>query len=329
MNLSEQMRSPGGQITRVYRGLDGLPADFGPSAVAIGNFDGVHLGHRAILRQVRALADGHGWKASALTFDPHPTRVVAPERAPKLMTTPDQRAGWMADAGIEQVVILPFSLETARLTPEAFAEQLLAERMRARAVLVGENFRFGCRQAGDVRTLASLGQRLGFAVEIVPAVRFRGRVVSSSSIRSLVLAGQIALANRLLARPYSIEGRHISGRGVGSKQTVPTINIETDAEVIPARGVYATRANGFDAVTNIGYRPTFGSSDRLSIETFLLGDAARFGEPASIVLEFLARLRDERKFDSPEALKARIQFDVRAAQRFFRRSKAICPPANS
>jgi riboflavin kinase / FMN adenylyltransferase len=308
---------------RVYRSLAQLPADFGPSAVTIGNFDGVHLGHQAILRRLRTLAGEHGWKASALTFDPHPTKIVAPERAPKLMMTPEQRAQAMGEAGVWQVLILPFDAATARLTPEAFAEDLLARRMGARAVLVGENFRFGCRQAGDVATLRALGERLGFIVDVVEAVRFRGQVVSSSAIRGLISSGRIALANRMLGRPYAIEGRIVSGRGLGSKKTVPTLNMETGAEVIPARGVYVTEADGEDAVTNIGYRPTFGEDGRLSIETFLLG-APPPADPATLTLRFLARLRDERKFESPEELRARILFDARAAARYFRRSKAVC-----
>jgi riboflavin kinase/FMN adenylyltransferase len=313
---------------RIYRRLEHLPGDFGPSAVTIGNFDGVHLGHQAILRRLCGLAAEHGWKASALTFDPHPTKIVAPERAPSLLMTPERRAQAMAEAGVRQVLILPFDAAIARLAPEAFAEDLLARRMGARAVLVGENFRFGCRQAGNVATLRALGERLGFMVEIVNAVRFRGQVVSSSAIRGLVSAGRVGLANRLLGRPYEIPGRVVSGRGVGSKQTVPTLNVETDAEVIPARGVYATLADGADAVTNIGYRPTFGESDRLSIETFLLA-APPDNRRAALTLRFLARLREERKFESPEALKARILFDVRAAERYFRRSKAICRPGVS
>jgi riboflavin kinase/FMN adenylyltransferase len=168
-------------------------------------------------------------------------------------------------------------------------------------------------------------------VEIVPAVRFRGQVVSSSSIRALISGGRVALAKRLLGRPYALEGRVVAGRGVGSKQTVPTLNLETNAEVIPARGVYATRANGMDAVTNIGYRPTFGENEQLSIETFLLGIDSQDPRTAAtqLTVEFLARLREERKFDSPEALKKRILFDAHSAGRYFRRSQAICPSADS
>jgi riboflavin kinase / FMN adenylyltransferase len=323
---------------RIYRSLAELPPDFGPSAVTIGNFDGVHLGHCEILRRVKALADARGWKASVLTFDPHPTKVVAPERTPKLMTTPERRTGLMAAAGVEQILILPFDRGIAQWTPDQFVRQLLVERMGARAVLVGDNFRFGCRQAGNTRTLETLGRELNFEVEIAPAVTCRGQVVSSSGMRNLLCAGRIGLANRFLGRPYALEGDVVSGRGVGQKQTVPTLNLATECEVIPARGVYVTRTQDLDSarawtsVTNIGYRPTFGESDLLSIESFLL-DPLTGDAPHRIRVEFLARLRSERQFESPEALKAQILRDVRAAQNYFRRTQAWiaskCPPAIS
>src|SRR5215831_11655273 len=170
---------------KIYRSLADAPQDFGPSALTIGNFDGVHFGHRRILRRLKQIADEHSWKASVLTFNPHPTRVVAPERAPHLMTSPDRRAELMQEEGIEQVLILPFTGEIAQLSPEQFVRDLLVGRLNARAVLVGDNFRFGNRQAGNIRVLAELGQRLGFETEIVPAVKCRGRVVSSSGIREL------------------------------------------------------------------------------------------------------------------------------------------------
>jgi len=323
---------------RVYRSLTELPPDFGPSAVTIGNFDGVHRGHCEILRRVKALADARGWKPSVLTFDPHPTKVVAPERSPKLMTTPDRRAALMAAAGMEQILILPFDRAIAQWSPDEFARQLLAERLGARAVLVGDNFRFGCRQAGDTRTLEALGLKLGFAVEIASTVSCRGQVIGSSGIRSLICAGKIGWANRFLGRPYALEGEVVSGRGVGARETVPTLNLATDSEVIPARGVYVTRTHDLDSarawtsVTNVGYRPTFGESDQLSIESFLLEPLT--GEtPRRIRVEFLARLRGERKFDSAESLKAQIMRDVRAAQSYFRRTQtwiaSTCPPAIS
>jgi riboflavin kinase/FMN adenylyltransferase len=267
----------------------------------------------------------------------------------------------MAAAGVEQILILPFDRGIAQWSPEEFVKQLLIGRLGARAVLVGDNFRFGCRQAGDTRTLEALGGQLGFEVEIAPAVTCRGQVVSSSGIRSLLCAGRIGLANRFMGRPYALEGEVVSGRGVGSKQTVPTLNLATSGEVIPARGVYVTRTRDLDSarawtsVTNVGYRPTFGESDQLSIESFLLDpqdapltpvpltpDASTISPltpvplttgpltapftgdaPGRIRVEFLARLRSERQFESPEALKAQILRDVRNTQSYFRRTRAL------
>ena len=312
---------------RIYRSLDEVPADFGPCALTIGNFDGIHFGHRRILRQVVALAAARGWKSAVLTFDPHPTRVVAPDRTPVLLTAPLHRAELMSQEGIEEVLILPFTAELARLSPEDFVRQLLVERLGVRAVLVGHNFCFGYRQSGNVRLLGELGARLGFETDMVPAVDWRGRAVSSSGIRGLLNAGRVSLAARLLQRPYGLDGAVVEGRGVGSKQTVPTLNMVPDAGLVPATGVYLTRAidlaggRQWNAITNIGYRPTFGSSDQLSIETFLLDpfDGVR---PDRIRLEFLWRVRDERKFDSPAALKEQILRDVRVAERYFRRTRA-------
>jgi riboflavin kinase/FMN adenylyltransferase len=312
---------------RIYHSLDETPADFGPSALTIGNFDGVHYGHRRILRRLRAIAESRGWKASVLTFDPHPTRVVAPDRSPRLMTSPEQRAELMREEGIEQVLILPFTAELARLSPEEFVRQIVAGRLGARAVLVGDNFRFGHKHAGDVKLLSELGRELGFVTEVVPAVSCRGRIVSSSGIRELVAAGQVSLAARLLQHAYGIEGDVVSGRGVGSRQTVPTLNLATDAQLVPGGGVYITRTRDLDSarewssITNIGYRPTFGASDERTIETFLL-DPFDGETPRRIRVEFLRRVREERKFDSPEALRAQILKDVRVAQSWFRRTRA-------
>lgn len=312
---------------KIYRSLEEAPNDFGPSALTIGNFDGVHFGHRRILRRLKALADEHGWKASVLTFDPHPACVVAPERAPLLMTSPLRRAQLMEEEGIEQVLILPFTRDLAMQSPEDFVRHLLVERLGAKAVLVGDNFRFGHKHAGDIRVLAALGQKLGFETEIVPAVTCRGRVVSSSGIRETILTGRVSLAARLLQHPYGLEGDVVSGRGVGSRETVPTLNLATTAELIPARGVYVTCTRDlesnreWDSITNIGYRPTFGASDQLTIETFLL-DPLQGETPRRICVDFLWRVRDERRFDAPEALKAQILKDVRTAQSYFRRVRA-------
>ncbi|HLI84152.1 MAG TPA: bifunctional riboflavin kinase/FAD synthetase [Bryobacteraceae bacterium] len=315
---------------RIYRSLAGTPADFGPSVLTIGNFDGVHLGHRRILERAVALGAERGWKPSALTFDPHPTRVVAPERTPRLLTTAERRAELMAELGIEQVLILPFTREIAELSPEQFARDIVAGKLGAKAVLVGENFHFGRRQSGNVQTLEALGRQLGFATETIPTAHCRGRTVSSSAIRDALERGQVALAARLLQHPYALDGDVVRGQGIGSKQTVPTLNLQTAAEVIPARGVYLTRtcelAPGLDrqrqwnSITNVGYRPTFGAANELTVETFLL-DRLEGTPPARIRVEFLCRVRDERKFESPEALKAQILRDVRVAQNYFRRRR--------
>jgi riboflavin kinase/FMN adenylyltransferase len=238
----------------------------------------------------------------------------------------------MEEEGIDQVLILPFTHELAMLTPEEFAERLLVKALEARAVLVGDNFRFGHRHAGNVALLAELGRKFGFATEIVPAVAWRGRVVSSSAIRQTIGAGNVSLAARLLQHAYALEGEVVSGRGVGSRQTVPTLNMAIAAEVIPAVGVYITRTRDlgdgreWDSVTNIGYRPTFGTSDQLTIETFLL-DPLSGETPRRIRLRFLRRIREERPFASPEALRERIFKDVRTAQAFFRRVRAWTGPA--
>ena len=309
---------------RVYRSLAEVPANFGPSALTIGNFDGVHTGHRRILRRLVALAGQRGWKPSVLTFDPHPTRVVAPERTPPLLTSPLRRAELMREEGVEQALILPFVPEVARLSPEDFVREIVVGRLGARAALVGANFRFGHRHAGDFRALEELGRRFGCETEIVDAVSCRGRIVSSSAIRELLGAGRVSLAARFLERPYALEGEVTGGRGVGSKQTVPTLNLATDAGVIPARGVYVTRTHDLDdgrewnSITNIGYRPTFGESGERTIETFLL-DPLDGEAPRRIRVTFLHRLRDERKFDNPDALKAQILGDARVARNYFRR----------
>ena len=309
---------------RVFRSLNQVPPDFGPSVLTIGNFDGVHAGHRRILQRVRQIAELRGWKASVLTFDPHPTKVVAPTRAPKLMTMHEQRCGLVRHEGIQQVLILPFTDEVAQLSPEEFVEAILVHKLGARAVVVGENFRFGHKKAGDARLLETLGQRFGFSTEIVQAVSYRGATVSSSGLRHLVEAGTVARAARFLTRPYALEGEVVAGQGVGKQKTVPTLNLATQSEVLPKRGVYVTRTTdlednrSWESVTNIGYRPTFGGSHQLSIETFLLDPLA--GEaPRAIRVEFLWRLRDEQKFESPEVLKIQILKDAGRARAYFRR----------
>jgi len=308
---------------RVFHSLAEVPPDFGPSALSVGNFDGVHAAHRKILRRVVEVAAARNLRPSVLTFDPHPTKVVAPARAPRLMTSPEQRCALIRQEGIEQVLILPFDRQVAQLSPQQFVEQVLVAKLDVRAVLVGHDFRFGHKQAGNVHVLEELGRRDGFTTEVVEAVTLRGRLVSSTALRQLITHGQVAQAARLLERPYVLEGEVVPGHGVGSKQTVPTLNLSTAGEVLPAKGVYVTRTRDLDearawpSVTNVGNRPTF-DGDSLSIETFLLESLAGT-PPRHICIEFLWRLRDERKFPGAAELKAQILRDVAHAQAYFRR----------
>lgn len=299
-------------------------AQFGPSGVTIGNFDGVHAGHQHLFRELVQASQERRVRPTVLTFHPHPAAVVAPERAPRLLTTGEERCELMGAEGIERVLILPFTMDVARLNPAEFVEQILVRTLGAKIVLVGENFRFGHKQAGDTRMLAELGQKYGFETRIVDAVKCRRRVVSSSEVRRAIEAGNVALACRLLNRPYGISGEVVEGRGVGSKQTVPTLNLRTNAQILPRNGVYITRTSGdgrrWNSITNIGYRPTFGDNDALSIETFLLEPLS--GEaPKTIRVEFLRRVRDEKKFEDADQLKAQILRDVGRAQTYFRRRK--------
>jgi riboflavin kinase/FMN adenylyltransferase len=316
---------------RVARFLEEA-AEFDPVAVTIGNFDGVHIGHQQLLREVLRAAEEKGVEPAALTFDPHPASIVAPQRAARLLTTPAERCALMAREGMEYVLVLPFTKEMSRWTPEQFVERVLVKALRARVVIVGDNFLFGHDQAGDTKVLAALGDRFGFETRIVPPVRWRGRVVSSSGIRRAIEAGNVSLAGRFLERPYALAGDVVSGHGIGAKQTVPTLNLRTSAQVLPLSGVYITRTADLDAphrrwnsITNVGMRPTFNGRE-LSIETFLL-DPLDQPSPARIRVEFLERVREERKFDTPEALKAQILCDVGRARRFFARLQKWAPRA--
>jgi riboflavin kinase/FMN adenylyltransferase len=306
---------------RIARGLQQAAA-FTPSAVSIGNFDGVHRGHRFLFHKVMVEARNHNLAPTVLTFDPHPSRVVAPQRAPKLLTTIDERVALMREIGITQVLVLPFTTDVARLTPEQFVEQVLVGALKARVVIVGDNFRYGHKQAGDTASLAALGARFGFRTHTLTAIDYRKQSVSSTAVRKLIETGAVGRAARMLERPYALEGDVVTGHGVGSKQTVPTLNLRTAAEVLPAGGVYITRTRALDgegqwnSISNIGYRPTFEGHE-LSIETFLFGKLER--TPARIRVEFLRRVRDERKFENPDALKAQILRDVARAQGYFRR----------
>jgi len=308
---------------RAFRATDEVPADFAPSAVTIGNFDGVHAGHREILQRVASIARERGLAPVVLTFDPHPARVLAPDRAPKLITTIGQRLRRMESEGVQAALLLPFSMDLARLSPEEFARSVLASTLRARVVIVGDDFRFGHKQAGDLATLRTLGRQLGFDVESAGSILRRGERISSTAIRKLVEAGLVSRACRMLGEPFALEGAVVPGRGIGGKQTVPTLNLAPENELLPGTGVYVTRTVDPDSnthwrsVTNVGYRPTFDGRD-LTVETFLL-DPLTGTPPRRIEVSFLCFIRDERKFDTPELLRAQIVKDVAFANRLHAR----------
>src|SRR5882762_7511475 len=312
-------------------------ATFGHTSVlAIGNFDGIHLGHQAILRATVDCARALNAVSTALTFDPSPRKVLRPESAPPRLSTNAQRMDWFNTLGLEAVVVLPFTLDLARLSPAEFVEQILVRDLRVKAVLVGENFRFGHKQAGDVKLLTELGAKRGFDVVIVPPVVYRGEVVSSTIIRREVAEGDVSHAGRLLGRPFALTGEVVSGTGTGRRFTFPTLNLAAEQELLPARGVYVTRAclegetRSHRSVTNIGVRPTFNGSS-LSIETHLL-DAQLAASPKRIEVRFWKRLREEKKFTGPDELRAQIAADIARANKFFsrlRHSRAIRQPTTA
>lgn len=312
---------------RVFRSLADAPADFGPCALTIGNFDGVHLGHRRILETAVERARANGWRAAVLTFDPHPTRVVAPQRAPALMTTIDQRLERFAEIGVDETLVMPFTPKVARLSPEEFVRAVLVERLGAQLVVVGSNFRFGHRHAGDIQALRQLGTAYGFRCEAVEPVHLAGAVVSSSRVRAALAAGRLREVRRLLGGAFRVRGGVIPGRGIGARQTVPTLNVAPQADLTPEDGVYVSETRDLEtnhcwrSVTNVGVRPTFGPGER-TVETHLL-EPMEGEAPKQIEICFLRRLRDERTFHSADGLKRQILKDVGTAQRYFRLRAAL------
>jgi riboflavin kinase/FMN adenylyltransferase len=295
-------------------------ADTHGAAITIGNFDGVHLGHREILRRVVERARVENLLATVVTFDPHPLRVLRPDEAPLLLLTLEQRLAEIERLGIDAVLVLRFDAELARLSPQEFVEQIVVGTLRTKAMLLGENFRFGHRGAGDVVLLREFGREFGFEVECIDPVVCRGEIVSSSTIRRAVCEGRLIDAGRFLGRPYSLVGEVVSGSGLGRKFVVPTLNLRTAQELLPRMGVYATEVlvdgRKFRAVTNVGMRPTF-SGKALSVESFLF-DFDQEITWGPLEVRFFSRLRDEMKFSGAEALRAQILLDAARGRRFFR-----------
>ena len=315
----------------VFHKLEDVPADIGPTLVSVGNFDGVHQAHAHVLGEIVARARASGGKAVAVTFEPHPARILRPDSGLKLLTPTAEKLRLLEGTGIDAVLLLPFGRDLSLMTPRQFAERILKKKLHARQVHEGYNFRFGHKAAGDVKMLAEFGRELGFEVVTYPEMTLRGETVSSSRIRALIGEGRVSRARHLLARPFCILGTPGRGRGYGSKYTVPTINLARYEELVPKDGVYITRTRvgleQFESVTNIGNRPTFGA-DSFAVETHLLNFHPIALEPETQVeICFLDRLRDEIKFPSVEALREQIACDVKEARRYFHllgRARGTC-----
>jgi riboflavin kinase / FMN adenylyltransferase len=303
---------------KIFRSIEALPTPAAPSAVAIGNFDGVHRGHAAILRTLDREGRARGLRTSVLTFSPHPERVFGAGRISMIQTL-EQRLDAIAGFGPDILCVQAFRSGFAGLMANEFVHRVLVSSFGASLVVVGADFRFGRARAGSLPELSRLGRRHGFGVRIVPPVSFGGDCVSSSLVRELLAAGRIGRANGLLGRPYAIDGDVVSGAGRGRELGFPTANIATPNEIVPP-GVFVTgiEIDGREhpSVTNVGIRPTFGACEAVTIETHVLG----FGRDlygASVRLRFLRRIRGERSFSGPAELRARIRADVAAARAFF------------
>lgn len=306
----------------VYRSLAEAKGRFGPCALAIGNFDGVHIGHQKLIADTVACAKAKGLLPAVVTFDPHPAAIVAPERVPLLICPLEERLRLIAAAGAKQIFVLNFTPETSRLSAEEFVSQILVDALDTKAVLVGENFRFGFRQGGTPEVLQSLGHSYGFSTCFLPPVSYRGEVISSTAVRAELAKGHVVQAARLLGRCYSLAGSVVSGRGIGSKQTVPTLNLKPAPDLLVPHGIYVTETSDpetgreWPSVTSCGYNPTFGATD-LTVETYLLAKLEGVS-PRSIHVQFRHFLRFEQIYPDAESLKTQIMKDVARAEAYWR-----------
>ena len=299
---------------------DTRPAWLVHPVLALGNFDGLHRGHLKIVERVRRGAAEHGGTPMAMTFDPHPSRIVRPDKAPPLLMTKAQRLEALDRAGIAAVAVVRFTTELSHWDPETFVRTVLVDWLRVSEVWVGANFLFGHDRSGNFSTLRTLGQRYGFRADKIDPVRYKEFVVSSTRIRRLVAEGRMDEAGALLGHPYYIDGTVVAGKRRGRELGFPTANLQTENELLPPNGVYATTTT-IDGVvhaslTNVGVRPTFGDTVKPIIEAYVLGfNGDLYGRP--LRLGFVQRLRDERKFEDVDALRAQMEADRRRAERLF------------
>jgi riboflavin kinase/FMN adenylyltransferase len=310
---------------QIFRQLADVPSDFGPSIATIGNFDGVHSGHQWVIAEVVAQARSLGIRSVAITFDPHPARVVRPESIRPLITPLPQKLHLLAETGLDAVLVIPFTTELSHMTARSFATEVLEQTLHVTQLHEGENFRFGYQAEAGVESLEALGHELGFSVRVYAPRHLRGETISSSRIRQMIAEGDVNHVRALLGRSFAICSTPASGRGYGTRYTVPTINLAPYTELLPANGVYITTltvgtglsSETFDAVTNVGNRPTFGA-DSFTVESHLLNfHPIELNEETPLTLTFLRRLRAEMRWPNPEALKEQIGRDVAKAKRYF------------
>ena len=306
----------------IYR-LDELAEEYPSPVVTIGNFDGVHLGHQALMREIVERAARIGGTPAVVTFQPHPLQVLAPNNAPLQIQTLRQKIATIESFEIRLAIVVPFDMRLAQMEARDFAIGTLWDRLHPKEIYVGPNLAFGHRRLGSFNLLKEVGEEKGFWVGKAHQVHFRGNRVSSTAVRQALLSGQVGLARRLLNRPFELEGTVVRGTGLGSRFSIPTANLKTPNELIPRRGIYVTliRIDGREhrSVTNIGVRPTVtgGEASELSVETHILDfDKDIYGK--DVDLKFLFRLRDERKFSGVGELVERIKKDIANSRRHFR-----------
>lgn len=307
---------------QVFHKLTDIPADFGPTLVSVGNFDGVHRAHLRVIREIVQRARSGGAKSMVLTFEPHPLRILRPDANLRLISPTPEKIRLLAETELDAALIVPFTRDLSLMPPRTFAHDILKQALHAKEVHEGYNFHFGYQASGDVDTLVDFGREMGFAVQTYSEMRLRGERVSSSHIRKLIAEGKVSRARHLLGRPFRILSTAHRGRGYGSRYTVPTINLSPYNELVPAYGVYITRTRVgqecFNSVTNVGNRPTFGA-DSFAIETHLLDfHPLEITADTEVEIHFLNRVRPEMKFPTVEALREQIGKDVAKTQRYFR-----------
>ena len=309
---------------KVFHSIPEMPSLAGPVVATIGNFDGVHLGHQGVIAEVIDRARFLGGSSLAITFEPHPSRVLRPESPTLLITPTPRKLELLAATGVEATLVLPFTDALRHMHPREFAAEILVRALHVTEIHEGDNFRFGYHAEAGVDGLEGLGRELGFRTVVYAPRIVRGGPVSSSRVRKLLAAGEVSQARALLGRPFAVDSTPASGRGYGSRYTVPTINLAPYSELLPAHGVYVTTltvgtgraAETFDAVTNVGNRPTFGP-DSFAVESHLLNfHPIDLSDSTPLRLTFLKRLRAEQRFPSPEALRDQIGRDVARAQTY-------------